>query len=71
MLNGKVPMFEESDTTFNEWELNNRMVVSWLLNSMEPSFIEGLLFLDSIKEIWNLAAKIYEEKENLARVYQI
>lgn len=60
---------EESDAAFGEWELNDRMVMSWLLNSMEPSIAEGFLFLDFAREIWESAMEIYREKENHARVY--
>ncbi|CAN6459804.1 unnamed protein product [Victoria cruziana] len=70
-VNGKVCRPEESEEAYADWELNDRMVMSWLLNSMEPMIAEGFLFLDSAKEIWEAAAEIYGEKENLARIYQL
>ncbi|CAN6444480.1 unnamed protein product [Victoria cruziana] len=70
-VNGKVCRPEESEEAYVDWELNDQMVMSWLLNSMEPMVAEGFLFLDSAKGIWETETEIYDEKENLARIYQL
>lgn len=36
---------------------------------MNPA--EGFLLLDSAKEIWDSMGEIYDEKENLARIYPL
>lgn len=45
--------------------------MSLLLKLMGPSIVEGFLFLDYTKEIWDLQAEIYDEQEILARIYQL
>ncbi|CAN6459508.1 unnamed protein product [Victoria cruziana] len=45
--------------------------MSWLSNSMEPAIAEGVLFLDSAKEIWDSLVEIYGGGQNLARVYML
>lgn len=47
--------------SYKEWETNDRIVMSWLLNSMEPAIAMSFLFLDSMKEIWDSLVDIYGE----------
>lgn len=55
---GKVVRPEKFDPTYDEWEANDRIVMFWLLNSMDPVIAEGFLFLNSIKKIWDSLADI-------------
>lgn len=70
-VNRKAQRPEESDAMLGEWELNDRTMMSCLLNSIEPSIVEEFLFLDYAKEVWDSAVEIYGGKENLARMYQL
>lgn len=38
----------------------------WLLNSMGPTIVEGFLFLNSVKEIWDAFAEIYGQGAKLS-----
>ncbi|CAL8155683.1 unnamed protein product [Prunus armeniaca] len=35
-INGKAKQPKSNDPKFDDWEATNRMVISWLINSMEP-----------------------------------
>ncbi|CAN6454775.1 unnamed protein product [Victoria cruziana] len=68
-VNGKVLPSNISDPSYEEWEANDKIVTSWLLNSMEPAIAEGFLFLNSAKEVWDALEEMYGEGHNLAKVY--
>lgn len=42
-----------TDPSVGEWEAEHPLVMSWLLNSMEPTLSDGLLFANTAKEIWD------------------
>lgn len=48
---GRIYKPDVSNNAYNEWEINNKNVMSWQLNSMNPEIIEEFTFLDSVKEI--------------------
>ncbi|CAN6439671.1 unnamed protein product [Victoria cruziana] len=70
-VNRKISAPEESDSSYPEWEQNDKTVMAWLLNSMSPNVAEGFLFMDMTKEIWDVVAEIYGEKENIARIFKL
>ncbi|KAF3776025.1 TMV resistance protein [Nymphaea thermarum] len=49
------------DPNYVECEANDRIIMSWILNSMEQKIVEGFLFLYSAKELWDSLAEIYSE----------
>ncbi|CAN6445887.1 unnamed protein product [Victoria cruziana] len=70
-VNGKIHRPDETETMFSEWEFNDLIGMSWLLNSIELSIAEDFLFLDSAREMWDSDVEIYRKKENVARIYQL
>lgn len=49
---GKIPRPDKFDLSYDEWEANDRIVMSWLFNSMNLVIAEGFVFLDLMKKIW-------------------
>lgn len=70
-IDGKITIPAISDSNGDVYEINDKTVMLWLLNSMSFEIVEDFLFLDSAKEIRDSAGEIYGKRENLARVYQI
>lgn len=68
-VNGKVIPPSTVDLAYEDWEANDKIVMSWLLNSMNPTIAEGFLFLNTMKEVWDSLKEIYREWHNLARIY--
>lgn len=68
-IDGKIPKPNLSVITYTDWEINDRIVMWWLLNSMSPKIAESFLFLDSTKEIWDSVSEIYDTRENLTHIY--
>lgn len=61
-MNENIQRQENTNSEFSEWELNDRTIMSWLLNSMEPSIVEGFMFLVFVQEIWESIVEIYSGK---------
>jgi hypothetical protein len=40
-----------SDSTYNQWESENSLVMSWLINSMQPHIARGYLLLSTAAKI--------------------
>lgn len=68
-INGKISSPLLSDPSYEEWEVNDKIVMSWLLDSMDSSIAEGFILLNMAKEVWDALEEIYIEGHNLARVY--
>ncbi|XP_010252152.1 PREDICTED: rRNA 2'-O-methyltransferase fibrillarin-like isoform X1 [Nelumbo nucifera] len=45
--------------------------MTWLWNSMEPKISANFMFLDTAKDIWEHAKKLYSRQDNTTRVYQL
>ena len=61
----------ETDPTYEDWDSENNLVMSWLVNSMEDHISRGLMFCKTAKEIWDSLAESYSQKHDLALVYQL
>ncbi|KAA8521506.1 hypothetical protein F0562_012185 [Nyssa sinensis] len=46
-----------TDPTLEQWRSSNSLVMSWLLNSMQPHISRGFLFLKTAYEIWTVVAQ--------------
>lgn len=44
----------------DSWMRNNKLVISWILNSVSKEISTGIMFADSAKEIWNDLKDRYE-----------
>ncbi|VVA22856.1 PREDICTED: UBN2_3 domain-containing [Prunus dulcis] len=62
-INGKAKQPKSNDPKFDDWESTNRMVMSWLINSMEPEIraiadekqkeTSFAVHLGNLKRMWN------------------
>ncbi|GAV57756.1 UBN2_3 domain-containing protein, partial [Cephalotus follicularis] len=56
---------------YENWELNNSIVMAWLINSMELHISRTYSFLRTSKAIWNTVNKNYSDLENASQVFEI
>jgi hypothetical protein len=42
----------ESDEKFFAWDHSNTMVLSWLLQTLDPSIVNSILWMDLAYEVW-------------------
>lgn len=58
------------DPKFANWDIENYMMMSWFINSMEPDISQGHLF-STVKEISEAAMLTYSNKGNDAQLYEL
>ncbi|XP_019463000.1 PREDICTED: uncharacterized protein LOC109361929 [Lupinus angustifolius] len=60
-INGSLPRPPPTDLMQPVWSTCNNLVVSWLIQSMQPSIVQTILWMDSAAEIWkDLKERYYQ-----------
>ena len=57
--------------SYESWEAENSMIMSWLLNSMLPKIGKPFLYLSSAKEVWDVVSQTYLKKGKTTRIYEL
>jgi len=65
------PMDTTDYQTYQTWEAENSIVMSWLINSMEPKIGQTYLFYKIAKEVCKIVQEIYFDLENIAKYFEI
>jgi len=52
-ISGDPKQPEKRDSNLQKWQLENSLVMSWLLNTMTNEIGENFMYYDTAKEIWN------------------
>ena len=66
-LHGTIEVPKQFDPSLESWDAENSMILSWLLNSMQPEIGKRFLFLSLAKEVWTLCHKHTRRKETLLK----
>ncbi|KAK3031786.1 hypothetical protein RJ639_036938, partial [Escallonia herrerae] len=66
-ITGEIQHPALGDSTYANWELNNSIVMAWLINSMESHISRTYLFLRTAKAIWDAVNKNYFDLENASQ----
>ncbi|XP_040935279.1 uncharacterized protein [Gossypium hirsutum] len=70
-INGQIPRPASTDSGYATWELNNSMVMAWLINSMEGHISRTYLFFKTAKEMWDAIKENYLDLGNTSQVFEI
>ncbi|XP_022883134.1 uncharacterized protein LOC111399882 [Olea europaea var. sylvestris] len=62
---------DESDPTYATWDVQNSMVMSWIVNSMEKDIRESYLYYSTAKELWDALTVAFFDLENLAQLFEL
>ncbi|GAV79607.1 UBN2_3 domain-containing protein, partial [Cephalotus follicularis] len=54
-----------------KWLCEDALVMSWLLNSIEPTFSPQYMMLDSAKDVWDAIAEQFSQGNNYAQAYEL
>ncbi|XP_009759866.1 uncharacterized protein LOC142165429 [Nicotiana tabacum] len=52
-INGSFPQPAPTSPLLDQWEQVNHMVISWILNSLDPEIAQSLIFTKTAKGIWD------------------
>ena len=70
-LIGIASSLAKEDSKFKVWMVENNMVMSWLINSMNNNIGENFLLYKTTKEIQDAARKTYSDSENTIELFEI
>ncbi|CAL9000576.1 unnamed protein product, partial [Prunus brigantina] len=70
-INGNIPAPAVDDPKYEDWFCKDQLVMSWLLNSMEPQVAEIFSFFDSAQHLWTAVKEMYGNENNAARIFQL
>ena len=70
-LHGTITKPKNSDPNFESWKAKNSLIMSWLLNSMQPKIAKPFLFLAMVKEIWDVVTHTYSKQGDAAQVFEL
>ncbi|XP_024024274.1 uncharacterized protein LOC112092395 [Morus notabilis] len=70
-ITGEVWRPDTTNPTYGNWELNNSIVMAWLINSMEPHISCTYLFLRTVKATWDAVRENYSDLKNASQVFEI
>lgn len=48
-----------SETKMADWSATKKLVMSWLLNAIEPTIATSLMFMASAKQVWSFISMIF------------
>ena len=57
--------------TYEDWFADDSTIVSWLVNSMEPTVARGVMILRPAKKIWDTLKQMYGYEKNISRVFEV
>ncbi|RVW34517.1 Copia protein [Vitis vinifera] len=67
-LTGEAVMPETTEPGFRKWKIENSMIMSWLINSMNNDIGENFLLFGTAKDIWDAAKETYSSSENTSEL---
>ncbi|RVW85509.1 hypothetical protein CK203_044032 [Vitis vinifera] len=70
-LTGEAAMPETTEPGFRKWKIENNMIMSWLINSMNNDMGENFLLFGTAKDIWDAAKETYSSSENISELFQV
>ena len=70
-LSGSVAKPNEKEEGYDRWEAENSMIMSWLVNSMEPDVGRTYLFLPTANAIWTAVKETYSDLGNAGQLFEI
>ena len=69
-VNGTLPAPSDFDPTFDLWDRCNNLVLSWILNSVEPSIAGSIEYIDLASVSWKLLHDRFSHADRV-RVFEL
>jgi hypothetical protein len=52
-VDGTIPVPDSFDPSFKAWTRCNMLIHSWIMNSVEDSIAQSIVYLDNAVDVWN------------------
>ncbi|KAM2058396.1 hypothetical protein ACFX16_030977 [Malus domestica] len=70
-VNESIEAPQPSSTSYGAGHDNDQLVMSWILNSMEPKLSELFSYSESFRILWESIKEMYGSQNNDARIFQL
>lgn len=70
-LTGEKKAPAADDANYAIWDVENSMVIAWLVNSMEEDITSNYMNYPTTKELWDCIHQIYSDLGNQSQVYEL
>ncbi|XP_070667499.1 uncharacterized protein [Malus domestica] len=70
-INGSSKPLESTSPTYDAWHTIDQLVMSWLLNSMEPKLSKLFSYSESSFLLWESIKDMYGSQNNSVRIFQL
>ena len=70
-LDGSIAKPSLDNPSFQTWDIQNSMVMAWLVHSMEDSIGETYLFYLTAKGIWDAIHFAYSDYDDTSQVFEL
>lgn len=67
-LIGEAKEPNKPDPTWKKWKAKNSLIMSWMINSMEPNIGKPYLFLSTARKVWEDVRDCYSDLENCSQI---
>lgn len=70
-IDGSLVQPSTSDPSFSSWDMNNSLVMSWLIHSMDSCIGELYLLYSTAKAIWDAVNLAYSDLEDSSQMFSL
>ncbi|XP_028084053.1 uncharacterized protein LOC114285227 [Camellia sinensis] len=70
-ITGFLPLPDGDDFLLTQWISKNALVMTWLINSIQPTISQSFFLLDTAHKIWTAASQMYSQQGNDAQTYEL
>eukprot|EP00257_Ricinus_communis_P028438 XP_025015852.1 uncharacterized protein LOC112537423 isoform X1 [Ricinus communis] len=70
-ITGRKVIPTEDDPGYDEWEAEDALVKSWLINSMTDNLMSHFVQCETSKEVWDAAKRSYLDISDSSQVYEL
>lgn len=70
-LTGESAAPDPNDPKFQQWDADNSMVLTWLINSMEIDIGRTYMFYPTAASLWTAIKETYSDLDNASQVFEI
>ena len=70
-LTGETKELEKTDPSYALWDVENSMIMAWLVNAMEEEISLNYMCYSTAKELWDNVTHIYSNLGNYSQIYEL
>ncbi|KAK4285350.1 hypothetical protein QN277_002058 [Acacia crassicarpa] len=71
-LTGEIkPSSDQNSPAWVQWDTDNSLVCSWLINAMSPQIKRSFMYLPTTKDIWDAVRDSYVDAKDLSQLFNL